>query len=269
VEPTPVVAAPATTEQAPPTAPTPTATPVPLPPTAAPSPTPAPTPTPLSRALAARARIAPPVPRPGAPVVEREIVRGPADRPWVSLTFDAGINRTAYTVAILDALRARGVRGTMFPTGQWAVDNPELMRQMVVDGHDFANHSFAHPDYVDLDNASIAADIRRAEAAILELTGQSTKPFLRPPSGSRNVRVVDVIEAEGYYDIYWTVDVLDWRDETPAAEVFRRAVGGASNGAIIVLHLTSAATAETMGAIVDALRGRGYELVTLSELLAP
>jgi peptidoglycan/xylan/chitin deacetylase (PgdA/CDA1 family) len=143
------------------------------------------------------------------------------------------------------------------------------MRQMVLDGHDFGNHSYAHPDYVFTDSAAIAEDIRRAEASILALTGQSTKPFLRPPSGSRDRRVVDVIEAEGYYDIFWTVDVLDWIDTTPPAEVYRRAVNGASNGAIIVLHLTSPATPQVMGAMIDGLRARGFELVTLSELLAP
>src|SRR5439155_21675322 len=84
--------------------------------------TPAPTPAPPARssAAAARARVPAPVARPGAPVIEREIGRGPSDTPRLAITFDAGVTRPQYTVPIMDILRAKGVRSTMFLTGQWA-----------------------------------------------------------------------------------------------------------------------------------------------------
>jgi peptidoglycan/xylan/chitin deacetylase (PgdA/CDA1 family) len=249
-------------------APAPAATPAAAAPPA-PAPTPTPRPPARSSAAAARARVPPPIPRPGAPVIEREIERGPSDTPRLAITFDAGVTRPQYTVPIMDTLRAKGVRSTMFLTGQWAEENSALVLQMAADGHEFANHSYSHPDFLELSNTQMADQIRRTEAIVLGMTGQSTKPFFRPPFGSRDRNVVDVIEGEGYYDIYWTLDSGDWVDGALPGPVFNKTVRGAVPGAIIVMHITTEATAGAIGPIIDALRANGFEIVTLSELLAP
>jgi peptidoglycan/xylan/chitin deacetylase (PgdA/CDA1 family) len=250
-------------------APAPISTPASVTPAATPAPTPTPTPPAVSPAAAARARIPPPPLRPGAPVIEREIALGPTDRPRLAITFDAGVSRPQYTGPILDTLRAKGVRSTMFLTGQWAEENGAMVLQMAADGHDFANHSYSHPDFLELSNAQIADQLRRTDAIVSGLTGQSTRPFFRPPFGSRDRRVLDVIEAEGYYDIYWTLDSGDWVDGALPGQVFNKTVRGAVPGAIIIMHITTEATAGSIGPIIDALRASGLELVTLSELLAP
>jgi peptidoglycan/xylan/chitin deacetylase (PgdA/CDA1 family) len=77
--------------------------------------------------------------------------------------------------------------------------------------------------------------------------------------------------ALGYRPFYWTVDSGDWREDATAAAVTGRVLNGAVNGAIIVMHLDSARSADTVAAalpaIVAGLRDRGFRLVTVSELV--
>jgi hypothetical protein len=75
----------------------------------------------------------------------------------------------------------------------------------------------------------------------------------------------------GYRPILWTVDSGDWTPEASIESVYSHIVNGASNGAIIVLHYDSprsvSTTAEILPAAIDSLRGAGYHLTTISELL--
>ena len=53
--------------------------------------------------------------------------------------------------------------------------------------------------------------------------------------------------------------------------MYSHIVNGAQNGAIVVLHFDSptsaASTAQVLAAAIDRLRGSGYRLVTVTELL--
>ena len=77
-------------------------------------------------------------------VLNREVVRGDSDQPAVALTLDGG-SVAAFTPAMLEILRQHEVQLTIFITGQFAERNPELVREMIADGHEIGNHSYAHP----------------------------------------------------------------------------------------------------------------------------
>jgi peptidoglycan-N-acetylglucosamine deacetylase len=64
----------------------------------------------------------------------------------VALTFDAGAN-AAGLPRILSTLSAKGVTGTFFLTGNWAVNNPQGVAQIAAAGHRVANHSMTHPGF--------------------------------------------------------------------------------------------------------------------------
>jgi peptidoglycan/xylan/chitin deacetylase (PgdA/CDA1 family) len=259
---------------APPT-PLPTATATPIPSaTATPTPTPRPTATPTPLPTATPTPMPPtPTPTParvvrlGRPVIEREIAAGPSNLPRAALTFDGGAGSQP-TPAILAALRVGGVRATMFLTGQWASGNPDLVRQMVADGHEIANHSWSHPDFTKLSEAQMVGELERTETLLRQLTGRTSKPYWRPPFGARNVKVLDVIETQGYVDIFWTLDSGDWVANAPAQQVLNTVSQRTRNGSIVVMHLGSPQTAAVLGQEIAALKARGLELVPLSVLLA-
>jgi len=203
----------------------------------------------------------PPVP------VKGEIARGNASTARLALTFDAGSGALA-TPAILAALRDKGVKSTIFLTGQWVEKYPSPLRQMAQDGHEFGNHSYSHPDFTTLSTAEIESQLARTENLVRATIGGTTKPFFRPPFGARDNRVIGVVESLGYRSIYWTLDSGDWREDATPEGVFGRVTGNASAGAIIVMHVDSQATAKCLPELIDALRAQGYSLVELSELLA-
>lgn len=221
--------------------------------------TPSPTSTPAPRALA--------LPSPNG---HPELTSGPDSaktKRLVSLTFDAGSGNT-YSPAILDQLKAAGVKTTIFVTGAWADANPELMKRIIADGHELGNHSYSHPDFTTISDAAMIDEMQRTEQAALKYTGKSTKPWFRPPFGARNARVNKVIGEAGYYNVYWTLDSTDWREDTTGTQVLNRVLSQTTPGAIIVSHLTSRQSAETLAQQIEGLRQRGFTLVPLSEMFA-
>jgi len=269
----------------------PTATPAPLA-TATPTPAPVATPTPGSTAPRPPAATAtsiptptstaiPPSPTPSSaptatippgpqPTVSAvEIGRGNPELPWIALTFDAGSDISPLP-SILDTLQEKDVRCTFFVTGIMLrqARGPELLQRIVDEGHELANHSDTHPQFTTLTDEEMARELAAVEGEAVRLTGQSTKPYFRPPFGNRDDRVRRVVAQNGYFTIYWTYHVWDWVEDRTREKVYESAIEGAGNGAIAVLHVGAWETADMLPAIIDELRAQGYRLVTLGELLS-
>ena len=213
---------------------------------------------------------APPPPPKRVSVSAAEIVRGPADVPAVSLVINAG---SGYPPAeeLLDILAAKGVKTTFFLMGWWAERNQDLVRRIDAEGHEIASHGYRVFDLTKVSDAAVAEDLERADAVISGITGKTTRPLWSPSAGYRNARVNGIAAQLGYRPILWSQDSGDWRENATAEGVFRQAMAGAANGAIIVLHLDSprsrSATAAIFGRLIDTLRERGLEPVTISELV--
>jgi peptidoglycan/xylan/chitin deacetylase (PgdA/CDA1 family) len=227
--------------------------------------TPAPTVTALPTATST------PVPEPTATPAPRiavpagEIVRGNSERAEMALTFDCGASGVP-TPAILDALRAAGVRSTFFITGEWATKYPDLTRLIGAE-HEVANHSWSHPDFARLAPAQILREMERAEETLSALTGRSTKPLWRAPFGSRDNVILRTLRDAGWpYHIFWTADSGDWLEISPAM-VRANVSKAARNGAIIVEHCGSTQTAAVLPQIISDLKEKGFKLVTVTELL--
>ena len=222
-----------------------------------------------------------PIPEPGADwmepdwpprnliVAERgELIRGDPSLPLIALTFDAGAGVGA-TAELLDVLRGRGVRATFFIAGAYADRYPAVIERISVDGHELANHSYSHPDFRGLSDQEMRVEIRRGTASIEAAAGARIAPLWRPPFGGRDGRVLRVVQEEGFRSIYWTFDSGDWIVGATTDGIRATVLGRAVSGAVVVHHVSPVATARAMPAIIDDLRRRGYELVTVGELIGP
>lgn len=214
-----------------------------------------------------------PPPSPAVPAISPlynaigEIVAGPAHAPRIALTLDSGVSSPNNAV-ILDILRDQHVKTTIFVTGQWAANNPELLKRIAAEGHEIANHSYTHPDFRYQSDAAILNELQRTEDTVQRIAGVSTRPFFRAPYGARNAHTNALVAAQGYYPIYWTLDSGDWQSTTPES-VQTKVVSQVHNGSIVVSHLSSAQTAQTLAATIQQLRAQGFEIVPLSQLLFP
>ncbi|MEO0448648.1 MAG: polysaccharide deacetylase family protein, partial [Verrucomicrobiota bacterium] len=89
---------------------------------------------------------------------------------YVAMTFDDGPHPT-YTPRLLDIMKARGVRGTFFVVGSRAKAHPEILRRMVREGHEVANHTWNHPDLTKLSLSSVRKEFDTTRDAIVAATG--------------------------------------------------------------------------------------------------
>jgi peptidoglycan/xylan/chitin deacetylase (PgdA/CDA1 family) len=197
-----------------------------------------------------------------------ELIRGDPSLPLIALTFDAGAG-VGSTLQLLDVLREKSVRATFFIAGAYADRYPGVVERMASDGHELANHSYTHPDFRNLSETQMRSEIRRGTGAIELAAGTRIAPLWRPPFGSRNSQILRVVEEEGFRSVFWTFDSGDWIEGATAAGIRNTDLTRAVPGAVVVHHVSPLATAQAMPGIVDELRRRGYELVTVSELIGP
>jgi len=173
---------------------------------------------------------------------------------------------TEYLPRIMETLETYRVHATFFLDGSWTAKNPALAKTIAQRGHELGNHAYTHPDMAKLDKERTLRELVRTSEAIRRATGVQPKVFA-PPSGSYTDLTVQTAHAQGMRTILWSVDTIDWQ-KPPAATITDRVLSRVHRGALILMHPTEP-TADALRSMVEGLQGKGYELVTVSELLAP
>lgn len=188
------------------------------------------------------------------------------DGPYIAMTFDDG-PKPGQTDRLLDMLKERGIKVTFFVIGQNAAAAPELIKRMVDEGHEVANHSWNHPSLTKLSAAAVAEQINKTDEAIV--AGGAPRPTLmRPPYGATNASLNRRFNEEfGHKVILWTVDPLDWKIRN-SEHVQSEILANTKPGAIILSHDIHPTTVSAMPATLDALLAKGYKFVTVSQLIA-
>lgn len=184
------------------------------------------------------------------------------------LTFDCGYEN-GNTPAILAALKKHQVPATFFVVGNFVSDNPELVKQMLEEGHTVGNHTSHHPDMSQIsDKASFEKEIRELEELFTQATGQEISKYYRPPQGKYSENNLKMAQELGYQTFFWSLAYVDWySDRQPTKEeAFQKLLGRIHPGAIVLLHNTSS----TNGAILDELLTKweemGYRFGRLGDL---
>ncbi|RKR29851.1 peptidoglycan/xylan/chitin deacetylase (PgdA/CDA1 family) [Arthrobacter oryzae] len=189
-----------------------------------------------------------------------------ATKPLIGLTFDDGPSpqRTAF---VLDVLKQKGVKATFFLEGSHAQQYPDLVRRIKAEGHVIGNHSWNHPDFPDISQASQKLQIDRTNAAIKAITGEAPK-LMRFPYGDSTPYATNYLKTIGMSGgVIWHWDVGNPGDfECPGAtRVQRYVMAEATPGAIILLHdagdVLSCSSSQWayLAKTIDALRAKGYE----------
>lgn len=128
----------------------------------------------------------------------------------IFLTFDDGPHPKT-TPIILDVLAKHCVKALFFVVGQ-CVSTKEgraIMERAHKEGHHIGNHTFTHPDLKTLSPDKVREELKRTQD-IIGSCGHGCR-FFRPPYGSTNSAVSQVLQEEGYMPIMWTVDTMDWK----------------------------------------------------------
>jgi peptidoglycan/xylan/chitin deacetylase (PgdA/CDA1 family) len=196
------------------------------------------------------------------------ITHGSRDARRISLTFDDGPDPVR-TPALLDALAELDVKATFFLVGKQVKAHPEIVRRMVREGHEIGNHTYSHRYLPLARSRSVRAELAATDQVLEQVTGK-IPTLARPPYGGRSPRNVQAFQRAGKQLVTWDVNSNDWKG-APAEDVARRVVERTRAGSIVLLHEAregGEVTIDAVKMIVPELRARGFELATISGLLA-
>lgn len=191
------------------------------------------------------------------------------DKKVIYLTFDCGYEN-GNSPAILNALKKHHAKATFFVVGNFLRDNPDLVKQMLKEGHTVGNHTFHHPDMSQIATQdTFTRELGDVEALYKKVTGKPMTRFYRPPQGKYSTENLQMAKDMGYHTFFWSLAYVDWlADAQPSREeAFDKLLGRIHPGAIVLLHNTS----KTNGEILDELLGKwadmGYSFSTLKKLV--
>ncbi len=180
------------------------------------------------------------------------------DKPVVYMTFDEGYEN-GLTPAFLATLKEKGVKGLFFVTYDFANRQPELIQQIIAEGHVLGNHSWSHKNYSTLSPKEAAEDLMKLHDYVKENFGYEMKYF-RFPSGNFNEQTLAVVQSMGYKSVFWSYAYKDWLtdDQPEAAASEEKLVKAACPGNIYLLHAVSSTNAQIMGSFIDRVRDAGF-----------
>lgn len=185
----------------------------------------------------------------------------------VALTFDISWGEIR-AEPILKILEDKGVKkATFFLSSPWSKSHTDTVGKIVNAGYEIGSHGHKHVNYSSLNDDEIRSQIQKAHQILNEVTGQSPN-LIRMPNGDFDKRVLRIANELNYSVIQWDTDSLDWMN--PGVDkIVNRVVTKAHPGDIILLHASDSCkqTHEALPQIIDQLKSKGFEFVTVSELI--
>lgn len=183
------------------------------------------------------------------------------------LTFDAGYEN-GNTPAILEALKKHNAKATFFIVGNYLTTSPDLVKQMVEEGHIIGNHSYHHPDMSQMDRTAFEKELNELEALYEETIGQPMKKYYRPPQGKYSQNNLEIAHELGYKTFFWSLAYVDWNQDSQPSheEAFDKLLKRVHPGAIVLLHSTSKTNGEIMDELLTKWEEMGYTFKSLDEL---
>ncbi|SLJ96501.1 Polysaccharide deacetylase [Arthrobacter sp. P2b] len=197
----------------------------------------------------------------------------PPDR-TVALTFDDGPD-PVWTPQILDVLRKHQVHATFFVVGSAAIENPDLVRRIMAEGHEIGVHTLTHADLGTADEWRRQLEVQGAQDAIMGITGHAAS-LLRPPYSSGNGAVAggtwSAMQAsadEGYLTVLSSLDSGDWR-LPGVGEIERNLAPSGPQGQVILMHDGGGDREQTVAALDSALAhfaDKGFQVTTVGDAI--
>jgi peptidoglycan-N-acetylmuramic acid deacetylase len=184
------------------------------------------------------------------------------------LTFDAGYEN-GNIEKILDVLKQKEVKGAFFILENLINTNPEIVLRMQREGHLVCNHTAHHKDMSKVINeADFSNELSALERSYKELTGTELARYYRPPEGKFSEDNLKLAGSLGYKTVFWSFAYADWDNQKQPSNEYaiKKILDNMHNGAVLLLHPTSATNAQILETIIDEMRNKGYEFETLDEL---
>jgi cellulose synthase/poly-beta-1,6-N-acetylglucosamine synthase-like glycosyltransferase len=165
--------------------------------------------------------------------------------------------------------------------GDQANRAPDLLKREYNEGHEIGNHTWTHPQFDEISRTQLKWELNLTQRLIESTLGVKSL-FFRPPYGidhqpeyAEEVAQLPYPQELGYIIVGQRIDPDDWRMteeklQRPAQEIADDVMQHARNGNVVLLHDGGGEREQTVAAlplIIDGLRAKGYQFVSVADLL--
>lgn len=194
------------------------------------------------------------------------LTKGNADETNIGLTFNISWGEEK-VFDILKQLEQNEVQATFFVSGEWAERHPEILEKITEGEHELGMLGYRYKSYLDQDIEEVRKDLLHAKEIFNKL-GYTDVTLLRTPSGHFNKEIIELAEELDYKVIHWNVNPHDW--ENPGTEaIVDNVMKQTENGDVILMHASDSVkqTAEALQTILPGLENKGFQFVSITELI--
>jgi peptidoglycan-N-acetylglucosamine deacetylase len=194
----------------------------------------------------------------------------PSEDKIVALTFDDGPD-DKYTNDVLQILKEFDIKATFFVIGKNIKTYPRFMEQIINEGHAIGNHTWSHVNLTDLSASQIKKELDKTNQILKKEFGVETD-LVRPPFGAMDERTLKVLTDLGFHTFKWSVDTRDWAG-TDSSAIIQNVRDNVKPGGVVLQHSAGGKggnldnTLEALPVIISDLKEKGYQFVTLPEML--
>jgi len=182
----------------------------------------------------------------------------------IAITFDDG--PSVFTLEILELLKKYNVKATFFCIGKNIETHPEILKQVIADGHLVGNHSYNHSSFFDFYNAKkVKEEIEKTDALLEKYTSKKIN-FFRPPYGVTTPSIRRALKKTGHKVIGWNIRSLDGGTKNQSL-IFNRIIKRISPGGIVLLHDTAPHSVFVLEQFLQFLQQNNYKVISTEELL--
>ncbi|UQR63818.1 polysaccharide deacetylase family protein [Bradyrhizobium sp. C-145] len=184
----------------------------------------------------------------------------------VVLTFDDGpwpVN----TPAVLKALADECTKGLFFSVGKHATYHPEILRQVLAQGHTVGTHTWSHVNLNSkkMTEQQVKDEVEKGFSAVRFALGTNPAPFFRFPHLQHNPAMVTYFGTRNVAMFSTDIDSFDFRKgATPEkiVETVMTRLDKLGKG-IILMHDFQKHTGEALPALLARLKAGGYKVVQM------
>lgn len=193
------------------------------------------------------------------------ICLGNSGKKYIYLTFDEGYE-AGYTSQILSILKENQEPATFFITAHYANTQPDLVKQMIEEGHIVGNHTVNHKSMPDLSDEDVKKEVLNLHNLIYEKFNYEME-YIRPPKGEFSERTLSITNSLGYKTVMWSFAYEDWNEEKQPNEeqAKTKILNNLHNGEIMLLHGNSKTNTNILDAVIKEAKNMGYEFKSLEK----
>lgn len=175
----------------------------------------------------------------------------------IAVTFDDG--PTDLTPQVLECLARYGAKATFFVLGNQVLKRPDVLRQVLAEGHEVAIHGYEH---------SLRDYYRQVRRCAKELSGYGVSPrIVRTPGGAIRPLLMMRLWWGSYPLVKWSLDAhdsmrLEGKWDGPAPDYSR-----IEGGDIVLMHDDNSLCLSELPILLEAINQRELRPVTVSELI--